>query len=70
MGRIDKGEKCSVEGCDAAAIRSISLENFKKSGLQVKLKEGTKRVYLCREHYKEYKKHFRKNVWKVERFTR
>ncbi|MGB9787059.1 MAG: hypothetical protein ACP5IE_09305 [Infirmifilum sp.] len=70
MGRVDKGVKCSVEGCDNDAVRSISLENYKRSGVNLKLKEGTKRVYLCREHYKEYKKNYRRNVWRVERFTR
>lgn len=70
MGRIEKGVKCSVEGCENEAVRSISIENFEKSGLKLKLKEGTKRVYLCKEHYKEYKKYFRRNVWKVERFMR
>ncbi|PLJ76775.1 MAG: hypothetical protein B7L53_09860 [Thermofilum sp. NZ13] len=69
MGRVDKGAKCSVEGCERDAIRSISLENFKKSGVSLKLKEGVRRVYLCREHYKEYKKSYRKNVWRIERFN-
>ncbi len=69
MGRVSKGVKCSVEGCDRDAIRSISLENFKKSNSPFKLKEGSRRVYLCKEHYKEYKRNYRKSAWKVERFS-
>ena len=52
MGRISKGTKCSVAGCDDDAIRSVSLPKAKSAGLDV---EG-KRAYLCKDHYKEYKK--------------
>jgi len=53
MGRIDKGIKCSVIGCEATAIRSISMEKVESSGLKV---EGDKKAYLCEEHYKEFRK--------------
>ena len=53
LGRVDKGEKCSVEGCSNDAIRSISLNTVRSSGLKLK---DTKRAYLCQEHYKEFKK--------------
>jgi len=58
MGKIDKGVTCSVEGCTEAAIRSISAE----MASDVKLKTvETRRAYLCKKHYKELKKHLRKD---------
>lgn len=52
MGKISKGVKCTVSGCERDAIRSISTQKAKSAGLKV---EG-KRSYLCEEHYREYKK--------------
>ena len=58
MGRIEKGEKCSVSGCSLEAERSISADKVKAAGLKI----GTdKRAYLCKEHYKEYKKKSKKD---------
>lgn len=56
MGRIDKGVNCSV--CGKEAIRSISAEKVKAAGLSV---GSDKRAYLCKEHYKEYKKKTKKD---------
>lgn len=71
MGRIAKGQVCSVESCDKPAVRSISREKVEESKVGFKLKNSSsRRVYLCREHYKEFKKAYRKNVWKTERFAR
>ena len=58
MGRIDKGEKCSVVGCSRDAERSIPVDKAKSAGLNVGSSE--KRAYLCKEHYKEYKKKTKK----------
>lgn len=58
MGRIDKGAKCSVSGCGREAIRSLSAEKVKAAGLRI---GSEKRAYLCREHYKEYKKKTKKD---------
>ncbi|MEJ2270891.1 MAG: hypothetical protein P8X91_00055 [Candidatus Bathyarchaeota archaeon] len=58
MGRITKGVKCSVKNCDNDAIRSISREKVNAAGLKV---DETKRSYLCRDHYKEYKKATKKD---------
>lgn len=53
MGRIAKGEKCNITGCGKEAVKSLATEKVAKTGLKV----GTqKRTYLCKEHYKEYKK--------------
>ena len=58
VGRIDKGESCSVSGCSNAAERSISADKVKAAGLKI---GNDKRAYLCKEHYKEYKKKSKKD---------
>lgn len=63
MGRIGKGSKCTVVGCEEEAIRSVSLPKAKAAGLDV---EG-RRAYLCKEHYKEYKKGSKKDK-RIERW--
>ena len=59
MGRIDKGVKCDVSGCKNEAVRSLNADKTKKAGLKVSSNE--KRVYVCREHYKEFKKATKKD---------
>ncbi|HEY7506701.1 MAG TPA: hypothetical protein VH621_03785 [Nitrososphaera sp.] len=54
MGRVDKGVKCSAGGCENPAERSMS--GSKASMAPDMGLSGSKRVYLCREHYKEWKK--------------
>ncbi len=53
MGKIDKGVKCSCKNCGEDATRSVNIEKAKAAGLDV---SGNKRAYLCKEHYKEFKK--------------
>ncbi len=60
MGKISKGIKCSVQGCINQAVRSISLESISKSHVNLELESKGRRIYLCREHYKQYKKALRK----------
>jgi thymidine kinase len=48
-----------VSGCGREAIRSVSTGKAKSAGLKVSSNE--KRVYLCREHYKEFKKKTKKD---------
>jgi len=57
LGRIDKGVKCSV--CGKEAVRSLSMEKVRSAGLNVG--SDQKRAYLCKEHYKEYKKKTKKD---------
>lgn len=57
MGKIDKGVKCSVSGCGSEAVRSISADKVKSAGLKV---DSEKRAYLCKGHYKEFKKKTKK----------
>lgn len=59
MGRVDKGVKCSVSGCSAEAIRSLSAEKVRSAGLKVGGSE--RRAYLCKEHYKTFKKKTKKD---------
>ena len=59
MGRIGKGVRCSVSGCSKEAVRSLSTSKAKSAGLNVD--SGKKRAYLCREHYKEFKKKTKKD---------
>lgn len=56
---IKKAEPCDVQGCTSEAERSISGDAADEAGLKVK--EGLKRVHLCKAHYKEYKKLSRKD---------
>jgi hypothetical protein len=58
MGRIGKGVKCSVIGCDESAVRSLSTDEVAASGLKV---EEQRHVYLCKSHYKEHKRAVKKN---------
>jgi hypothetical protein len=58
MGRIGKGAKCSVIGCDESAVRSLSMDRVTASGLKVK---EERHVYLCKGHYKEHKKTVKKD---------
>ena len=53
MGKIDRGTTCSITGCEANAIRSIAAGKVAGAGLTT---DAERRAYLCKEHYKEYKK--------------
>jgi hypothetical protein len=59
LGRIGKGAKCSVAGCGKEAVRSLSGDKVRAAGLKVGA--GEKRAYLCKEHYKEFKKKTKKD---------
>lgn len=65
MGRVAKGVKCSVSGCGKETIRSLSAAKVRSAGLDVSSSE--RRAYLCKEHYKEYKKRTKKEK-KVEQW--
>ncbi|MHC1586361.1 MAG: hypothetical protein ACXQTV_02300 [Candidatus Hecatellaceae archaeon] len=54
MGKTSQGVKCSVEGCQNPAVRSLSAEKVASAGLKVS--SSGRRVYLCKEHYKQFKK--------------
>lgn len=49
-----KNRRCSVIGCEEEeTFRSIAMERVEKAGLKV---ERSRRAYLCKKHYKEFKK--------------
>lgn len=58
MGKVSAGAKCSVAGCGRLAVRSLPAVKVAEAGLRAS--STGRRVYLCREHYKEYKKRTRK----------
>ena len=55
MGRVEKGESCGVSGCSEPAQRSISGSKASMAS-DLEVNTSNKRVYLCRQHYKEWKK--------------
>jgi hypothetical protein len=54
MGRVEKGVNCSVQGCEQSAQRSMSGSKARMAGDLIV--NSDKRVYLCKTHYKEWKK--------------
>lgn len=58
MGRVAKGVKCSVIGCSNDAVRSLQTDKVKNAGLKV---GEARKTYLCKEHYKEFKKGTKKD---------
>jgi len=64
MGKVERGIKCNVSGCDQQAIRSISMDRVRESGLKI---TDARRGYLCKSHYKELKKKS-KNSRRFERW--
>ena len=55
---------CDVDGCNEPAVRSIAINKVREAGLTVRPKG--RRVLLCRQHYKEFKKR-RKKLDRLER---
>jgi hypothetical protein len=47
-----------VVGCDKDAVRSLPRDKVSAAGLKV---DNARRSYLCRLHYKEYKKGSKKD---------
>jgi len=54
-----KEKLCSVAGCRDAALRSISMGSAKK--VFTHFKEESRRAYLCKEHYKKFRKGTKKD---------
>jgi hypothetical protein len=48
-------DKCGVEGCANPGVKSYSRDAVEKAGITV-ADEKAKRVHLCKEHNKEFKK--------------
>jgi len=61
LGKVKKGQPCSVNGCGKPASRSISPSHegvLLRLGLRVS--RAGRRIYLCDEHYKMFKKAHKK----------
>jgi len=58
MGKVSKGQQCSVIGCGASAVRSISSDKVAHTGIKI---GSARRAYLCKAHYWEYRKLTRKD---------
>ncbi len=50
---------CEILSCTKPAERSVSAESAKGAGLEYA--EGLKRVHLCKEHYRQFKKQTKKD---------
>ena len=55
MGKVDKGVACSVQGCDEVALRSMSGSKAAMA-IDLMIDSSNKRIYLCRQHYRDWKK--------------
>ncbi|MHA1274938.1 MAG: hypothetical protein ACTSVV_04430 [Promethearchaeota archaeon] len=59
IGAGSKQRKCSVNGCNEIAIRSLSENKWKKftdkTGLKIK-ENKQHRIFLCKAHYKQVNK--------------
>ena len=55
MGRVDKGVNCSIQGCDQTAQRSMSGSKASMA-VNMDLDSTSRRIYLCKTHYREWKK--------------
>jgi len=55
MGRVNKGINCSVKECTEQAEKSMS-ESKGRMADDLDLSSTSKRIYLWRNHYKEWKK--------------
>ncbi len=53
MGKVSKGVKCSVAGCEEKAVKSVSAQRI-PSGMKVEA--AGRRAYLCEFHWKQFKK--------------
>ena len=53
LGKVAKGMECSIVGCSNKAEFSLSAGSV---GKYLNVDKNVRRVYLCRIHYKEYKK--------------
>jgi len=58
MGKVSKGQQCNVVGCAEVAVRSISPDKVSHAGLNI---GAARRAYLCKMHYREFKKLSRKD---------
>ncbi len=65
MGKISKGVNCSVSGCTNQAEKSLSYERASLAS-SLNFSSKLRKVYLCKQHYKIWKKET-KEIRELER---
>ncbi|MFX1449615.1 MAG: hypothetical protein ACFFCM_02160 [Promethearchaeota archaeon] len=60
MSKSIKERKCSVQGCENEATRSIAVIQV-SNYLDLKTEKRMTRAFLCKDHYKDYKKKSKKD---------
>ena len=50
------GEICGVQGCGKEARRSLSTKKVKEALPALKLGAESRRVHLCKDHYRQFRK--------------
>lgn len=56
---------CSVKRCGNPSVKTVAVEKLKEVSLDVESKG--RKVYLCKKHYKEYKR-ARRKIERLERW--
>jgi len=54
--RREEAKVCGVLGCNNLAKRSIPTRKIREAIQDLRTKEERRRTYLCKEHYKKFKK--------------
>ncbi len=57
----EKKEVCGVAGCGQDAVRSVALDKAKDILTGKSLTADFRRVHLCREHYRTFRKATKKD---------
>jgi len=52
---------CDVKGCDGASKRTVSSKALEKSPVGFTLEKEGKRISLCKDHYREFRKSTKKD---------
>lgn len=54
-------ESCGVSGCPNDAVRSVAQEKLKEALPGLSVRADFRRVHLCREHYRQFRKKTKKD---------
>jgi len=53
---VAAGEVCGVQGRGKEARRSLSTRKVKEALPELKLIGGPRRIHLCKDHYRQFRK--------------
>lgn len=56
---VKESERCQVSGCGKDAERSLPADKVRGALKDLKFETDGRRISLCKEHYKQYKKETR-----------